>query len=241
MLPSHSSPHLTEALVRAGQHWQTRQPLETEVGGPPSTYSIALSREVGARGTTIAQAVGERLNWTVYDQELLERIAREMKLRTSLLESMDERRVHWLQECVEAFTSAPGVSTGAYVRHLIETLLSLGTHGSCIIVGRGAPHVLPSDTTLRVRLVAPLEERIKVMSEELGVSQQEAARQVASLERERLQFIKEHFHKDPTDPLNYDLVLNSGRFSVGECAELIIEALHRLQKHDRHRGEKKTG
>ena len=35
--------------------------------------------------------------------------------------------------------------------------------------------------------------------------------------------------KDPTDPAGYDLILNSGRFTVDECADLIIEGLRRLQ------------
>lgn len=35
--------------------------------------------------------------------------------------------------------------------------------------------------------------------------------------------------EDPADPRNYDLLLNTSRFTIGECAELIIEALRRLQ------------
>jgi cytidylate kinase len=173
--------------------------------------------------------VGARLGWTVYDHELLEQIAQEMKLRTSLLESVDEKRVSWLQEWVEAFASVPSVSGSAYVRHLTETLFSLATHGECVIVGRGAAQILPVETTLRVRLVAPVEWRIEAMSRKLAISKEEAARQVEKIDRERIGFINDHFRKDATDPRQYDLVLNSSRFSVGECAALIIEALHRVQ------------
>jgi cytidylate kinase len=165
----------------------------------------------------------------VYDHELLERIAEEMNLRTSLIESVDERRVSWLQECAEAFTSVPSVTGSAYVRHLIQTLLSLAAHGECVIVGRGAAQILPVETTLRVRLVAPVVWRIVAMSEKLGISKEEAAHQVERIDRERILFVKDHFHKDATDPRQYDLVLNVSRFSVGQCADLIVEALHCLQ------------
>ena len=229
------SERLIEALAKVMQHWQSRRKAEgrqVDDSGPSSrAFTIALSRESGARGTSTAREVGARLGWAVYDHELLERIAQEMKLRTSLLESVDEKRVSWLQECVEALASVPSVSGSAYVRHLTETLLSLAAHGECVIVGRGAAQVLPAETTLRVRLVAPMEWRLRAMSQKLGVSREEAACQVERIDRERVDFVRDHFHKEATDPRQYDLVLNSSRFTVGECADLIVEALHRLQAH----------
>src|SRR5262249_43319546 len=101
--------------------------------------------------------------------------------------------------------------------------------GNCVIVGRGAPHLLPPETTLRVRLVGDLPDRIAALGKDLGVSPEEAARQAEKLDRERDAFVRRHFHKDPAGPQHYDLLLNSSRFSVAECAELIIEALRRLQ------------
>jgi cytidylate kinase len=87
------------------------------------------------------------------------------------------------------------------------------------------------ETTLRVRLVAPVAWRIEVMSQKLGISKEEAAPKVQMIDRERVRFVTDHFHKQATDPSQYDLVLNSSRFSVGQCADLIVEALHRLQAH----------
>jgi cytidylate kinase len=223
---------MIEAAEKVLQQWETRRKLEAEgkrTGPTSGPFTIALSRESGARGTSTAREVGARLGWTVYDHELLERIAQEMKLRTSLLASVDEKRVSWLQECMCAFSSVPSVSRSAYVHHLIETLLSLATHGECVVVGRGAVQILPMETTLRVRLVAPLEWRIAAMGKKLGISKEDAARQVETIDRDRVCFVWDHFRKDPTDPRQYDLVLNSSRFSVGQCADLIVEALRRRQ------------
>jgi cytidylate kinase len=82
---------------------------------------------------------------------------------------------------------------------------------------------------LRVRLVADRDDRIGVMSQRLGIPRPEAARYVEKKERERDLFVQHHFHKDAADPRLYDLVLNSTRFSVAECADIIVEALRRLQ------------
>lgn len=228
------SERLMQALTAMLRHWETRrkaEPRQPGSSGLSCAFSIAISRESGARGTSTAREVGTRLGWAVYDHELLERIAQEMKLRTSLLESVDEKKVSWLQECVEAFASVPSVNSSAYVRHLTETLFSLATHGECVIVGRGAAQILPVETTLRVRLVAPVEWRVATISKKLGASKEEATDQVEKTDRERVLFVKDHFRKEATDPRQYDLVLNSSRYSVGECADLIIEGLRRLQAH----------
>jgi cytidylate kinase len=142
---------------------------------------------------------------------------------------VDERLKSWLQESLESFMGIPTISECSYVRHLIETILSLSSHGECIIVGRGATEILPRETTLRVRMVAPLKDRITLTSQESGLTAEEASKQVEKIDRERRQFIKEYFHRDVADPSNFDLVLNTARFSATGCAELIEEALFRLQ------------
>jgi cytidylate kinase len=224
---------LAEALAQAGSY---RQHAEEHAAPAETRFTIALSRETGSGATSVANELGTRLSWPVYDQELLRRIAQEMHLRVPLLASVDERRRHWLQEIIEAFPISAGLSEAGFVRHLVETVTSLGSHGACVIVGRGAAHILPAAHTLRVRLVAALEDRIAYLSRLLNRPREETARHVETTDRERALFIREHFLKDVADPRNYDLVLNTSRFSVAECADLILEALRRLEAHAR-RGE----
>jgi cytidylate kinase len=178
----------------------------------------------------VAHELGRRLGWPVYDHELLEQIAREMGLCVSLVESLDERRQSWMRECLEALSSAPVASEESYVHHLAETILSLGAHGHCIIVGRGAAQILPPETTLRVRLIGSHHDRVEHFMRRFGVSRAEAERRLAEVERERTRFIKEHFLRDPTEPEQYDLLINFSRWSIGECAELIMSALEQLER-----------
>jgi cytidylate kinase len=214
----------SEGLMRAMQHWEGRRQAAGP-GSTPAAFTIAISREVGALGTSVGRAVGRRLGWTVYDHELLELIAHEKHLRLSLLESVDERRTSWIEECMEAFAEIPAVSESAYLRYLTETMLSLAAYGECVIVGRGAAQVLPAASTLRVRLVAPVEERVARVARERGLSPAEAARHAAEAERDHVGFIRSHYLKDPTDPVHYDLVLNTGRLSAEDCAEVIATTL----------------
>jgi cytidylate kinase len=223
---SHIARSLAESIVHANSYRESHQ----KAGGSTATaMTIAVSRQAGAGGTSVAAEVGRRLGWPVYDHALVERIAHEMHLRTRLLESVDEKRMHWLAECAESFTQVPLVSESAYVRHLIHTILSLGTHGACVIVGRGSTHILPPPTTLRVRLVASREDRMANLARELGLPEAEVARRIDAIDHERITFIKDHFLRDPRDAQNFDLVLNSSRFTYPECADLIIEALNRMK------------
>ena len=209
------------------KHWEHRR--QAQAAAPAPAFTVALTREAGALGITVAQEVGRRLQWPVYDQALLEQIAKDLGVRTHLVESVDERRKSWLQEMMEYLLAVPTVSETAYLRHLLETVLSLGAHGECVIVGRGAAFVLPPETTLRVRLVAPLEERVKVLAARLGLSQQEAERQAVQFDRARADFVRQHFRKDPADPLNYDLFVNAARFTPAAAAGCVVEALRGLQ------------
>jgi cytidylate kinase len=196
-------------------------------------FTVAVSREAGTYGAAIAREVGNRLGWPVYDRELLQRIAEDMGIRQTLLESVDERNVGWLRECFSKLFSVPNVNESVYFRRLVETLLSLATHGNCVVVGRGATAALPLATTLRVRVVAPREHRIEAIRREHSISHEEATRRLETTDRERNTFVKSHFEIDPSDAANYDLVVNAARFSTTECADLVIAAVERLRKQAR--------
>jgi cytidylate kinase len=232
-----SSEHIADAMERVRREWQARLKTATVAGVPvsrgPGPFTVAVSREAGSNGALVAARLGERLGWLVYDRMLLDRIAEEMGLRSSLLAGVDEKRVSWLRECMAAFTSTPTASTSAYVRHLVEMVLSLAARGEYVIVGRGAAQILPPATTLRVRLMAPLGERVAVVQSRLGLSEAEAARWVQATERDRVSFVRDNFHKDPSDPHGYDLVLNTARLSAEESAEVIEETLRRFVAHAR--------
>ena len=116
------------------------------------------------------------------------------------------------------------------MHRLSETILSLGAHGRAVIIGRGAAQILPPQTTLRVRLIGPRDERIAHAMQQHSLTHREAAHWVESTDRERRRFVRDHFHRDPSEPGGYDLMLNAFRWSVRGCAEMIIESLRCLER-----------
>ncbi|MFO0959211.1 MAG: cytidylate kinase-like family protein [Isosphaeraceae bacterium] len=192
-------------------------------------FTIALSREAGSGGLLVAREVGRRLNWPVYDHELLEHLAAELRVDVLKLQNVDERPGSRLVECLEAFANAPTVTELTYFRRLLKLVLALGARGDCVIVGRGAGLVLPPATTLRVRVISEREDRIASTARENAISPAEAAKKIDGLDQGRRRFIQAHFHRDPADPLLYDLALNASRLTIGECAQAVIDLLQQLR------------
>jgi cytidylate kinase len=187
--------------------------------------AVAVSRQAGSRGAAVARAAGAALGWPVYDHELLELIAREKGTHAALLESVDERYVGWIEEAARLFSE----QKSGYLSGLRELLLALGKLGHCVVVGRGAPHILPAETTLRVRVVAPHASRVAHVQASKGVPAAEAERWVDRTDRERNRFLSLYFQTKADNPVSYDLVLNSERLSVEGCAAVVVQQARRME------------
>jgi cytidylate kinase len=216
-----------EALLRSDS--APRQGSELRSIGENRPLTVTVSREVGALGTTVGAEVGKQLGWPVYDQDIIDKIADEMGKSTSQVRGLDERHVSWLEECLAGLSTDTPVSPTSYLKHLVATIHGLAVNGRCIIVGRGANYILPSRTTLCVRLVGDLKDRIKAVGQRRSISDREAARWIEQTENDRAGFLRDNFGKDSADPHHYDLVLNTSRLSVEECAESIVHALHLIE------------
>jgi cytidylate kinase len=216
--------HLAAALAGAATYTSPQIEAQKKTG-----YTIALSREEGVPVHQLAHELGQTLGWQVYDHELIQLIAKEMGVDVRLLERIDERNVAWLEEAFNSLMEIPAVSAGGFVTALRKTVDRLARMGHCIIVGRGAPHVLPVETTLRVRLIANRRDRIVAVARCKHISHEAAARHIDEVEEQRDRFIRTHFFIDPRDPQNYDLVLNVSHLTIAASVDLLAAALRSYQ------------
>jgi cytidylate kinase len=196
----------------------------------PAGLTVAVSREAGARGGTIARRVGKKLGWQVYNQETLEYISQEGALRDNLFANLPANAPGWVEERLEQLRADNQISSDAVVNSLVRTVLGVSAPGEAVLLGRGAGCVLPAESTLHVRIVAPLGDRIAYMSQWMRLTMAEAADQVRLRDQNRAQFIQTHFHRQPGDIYQYDLVLNSTLLGEDACVELIAQAARAKQK-----------
>lgn len=194
--------------------------------GPVARFrTICISREAGAGGGTIARLVGTRLNWKVYDHELLEAIATGMEISTDEARTYDELAPGLVQDWLLPLREEHYAPQEAYLDHLAKLVESIGKAGDSILVGRGAGQLLPRNEILNVRIIAPLKSRAKNLSITMGVSQRTARKAAMDRDRRSAKFVKTLHRVEIDDPHLYDLVLDSQSLGLSIASELIIRAV----------------
>ena len=187
--------------------------------------NVAISREAGAGGGAIARLVGTRLDWKVYDHELLEAIAQRMERPTDEVRALDELAPSMMQDWLLPHLEERYAPQEAYLDHLAKLVEAIGRAGDSIVVGRAAGFLLPRNETLSIRVVAPMKARSARMAERLGVSIRTARRAARDLDRRRAHFTRVMHHTDVNDPHNYDFVVDSDSLGLAMTAELIVVSI----------------
>ena len=172
----------------------------------------------------------------MFDQELLEYMAQDGVVRQGVLDNLPPEAAEWAEERLQTLLREQNLSQHPAILSLARVVLALGAQGEAVLVGRGSGFILPRATTLHVRLVAPLDERIAYMSQWLRLPVEEAAEMVRLRNERRTEFLQTHFHRQGGDVHQYDLLLNTSLLGEDVCAELIVLAAQGAGRpHDRRR------
>jgi cytidylate kinase len=185
---------------RQARRWD----LQHRAGEAPQPKPcVAISRQPGAGGAEVGRRAAEALDYGFLDEHVRNAIDR------FVLDFFSHRR----------FTESD------YLRHVTRAIATLGRRGSAVIVGRGAPFILPPEEALRVLLVAPRPARIERYASVKEVSAEQAEHMLARAEEQRGEFLQVQFGVRLDDPSLFDLVVNTARFGFDGSASLIVEAL----------------
>ena len=88
----------------------------------------------------------------------------------------------------------------------------LAARGNVLLVGRGGNRFLRDHpAAFHVRLVAPMEIRLRRVMEHRWLREKQARQLIAQSDAERRSFYENYFGADWTSPLEYHLTANSGR------------------------------
>lgn len=197
-----------------------REGIEGNVQRP----TICISRQYGARGAAMGRMVADRLGFRFYSDELIHDIAEAAHVRQQVVETLDERVQDGITEWVTGLIKRGVFAPSDYLRNLSRVVLTLGRHGKGVIVGRGAHFLLDGKTTLRVRVIAPLEVRVARIAARESLGEAEARAKVLRIDEERVAFNRQHYNADIRDPDHYDLVVNAGTLSVEGAAAQTVAA-----------------
>jgi cytidylate kinase len=196
----------------------------------PKGLTVALSREAGARGATIARKVGELLGWQVFDQEVLDYLMVDETGRTQLVAELPAGAKEWADAHLARLQRDGRVNPDPDTTDLARLVLTVAARGDVVIVGRGAGFLLPAESTLHVRIVAPFEARVGYLAQAMRLTREEAAAEVRARDERRARFLAHAVFRDPADPTRYDVVVNSTRLGVESAAQFIGWALRIKQQ-----------
>lgn len=206
-----------QAIVRAleeppAQARQVRKPV------------ITVSRTIGSGGDYVARSVAERLGIELYGSEIINGIAAEANVSTSLMQTLNEK-LDAVDAWIYSAVFGKHVSRDEYV-HFLSTVIRGLYHTGGVVVGRGGHVILAGRDVLRVRIVGSVEACATRISEQDGTSYAEAKRKVQESSKRRGKFIWDLFHSRYNDPTNFDLVVNTDYFRrLDDVVELILMAI----------------
>jgi len=191
---------------------------------------ITISREPGSGGNILAERLSQQFEFDLFYQEFIHKMAESAHVSVRLLETLDEKGASVLEEWISSIVDKRHLWPDRYLQHLMKIIGTIGKHGRAVIVGRGANFVLPPEKRLSVRVISPLETRIRNVSQAFGVTAAEARSRVLKTESDRKAFIKKYFNEDIQDPLNYDVIINTEDMSIDDAVNAVVGTLGHLSR-----------
>jgi cytidylate kinase len=197
---------------------------------------ITIARQFGSGGSYIAQQVAKRLHYAYIDRQILEQAAKELEIEKCELEDREERVQGFWENMIPGFAlGAPYVLYPIPLRWVTDEqvfktqgrlITELAVKGSCVVLGRGAFHLLRGKVPLiNIFIHAPLAFRVeRVMNIYAIPNKAEALQIIHRSDRNRRKYIRAFTGCDWLDTRNYHLAIDTGKISF-EAAEEMIACL----------------
>ena len=202
---------------------------------------VAIGRELGAGGHAVGEAVASALSVELLDNQIVDLVAQRLGAPEAYVAERDEHVESFAERLLRGITAAypesqagrsiPDWSEGHLVQLTGSIIKERAANESLVVIGRGAPVLLKDRAdVVRVFVTAPVETRVARVAERLGISRDEALKELRKSDQHRAAYYKEHYGvADWRDARHYDLVVDTGRFGIDGAARLVIEAVSQLR------------
>jgi cytidylate kinase len=193
---------------------------------------ITISREYGCPAKEVAAFIERKLNsglepksssrkWTVISKEIMEQAAKELNVEPARIERIfHETKRSTIDEILNALSEKYYKSDRKIINTLSSVITDFAKKGHIILIGRngaGITRDLPNG--LHVRLVAPLEWRIKRLLDKGYFMTTEEAK----AHTDEIDYMRSIYRKTKTfvEPV-FDIYYNTERFNPEQIADSII-------------------
>lgn len=202
-------------------------------------YTITFARGFGTGGKEIASRVAKDLGIHCYENRILTLASQMSGIDRQLFEEANEK-IHTKKIGFGALLhSLPRrnhpeperklfVSDDQLFEYEKKIILELSQTESSVIVGKCADWILKDNPrTLCIYIEAPREFCRPRIMEKMGVTAETADMSISETDKYRAEYYKYYTGGNYwTNPVNYDLTLNTQRLGIDLCVDIIEYALH---------------
>ncbi len=197
---------------------------------------VTISRELGSRGTRIAEAVGHELGSTCIDKEVLAEMAQQAGVEVEVIVEAEEKLMSRAgvvsQEMRSLFSADPSrldrpMNQATYLDRMSNAIRALSERGNVVFIGRGSQLILEDHpTALHVHLYATPKLRASRIQRRRGMAEIDTAKRIIGLaDEQRRNWYQRFFASaDWKNSRHYHLMLDTGRIPEATAVALIVHA-----------------
>lgn len=199
---------------------------------------ITIGRQFGSNGRNIGKLIAEKLGVQCYDKELLQIAAKKSGVCEELLQNLDEKpnKSFLYSVVMDPYAFAYNFNNNNYTTNInqqafqatFDTIKDLAERESCVIVGRCSDYILRErDDVLNVFIYAPLEARIKTVSERYpALTENKIKDQITKEDKARASYYNYYSSKKWGKMESYHLSIDSSILTIDKAADMIIEVFN---------------
>lgn len=184
---------------------------------------ITISREFGSGGRTIGKKVAEELGIPCYDNEIIQKIAKESGFDEQYIKEAGEYASGGFFSTLA--NRAFGPTNGDYLWEMqYKIITQLAQQGPCVIVGRCADYIL-RDTAdcLKVFIHADMNFRAERIVKVYGEREVSAEHRLKEKDKRRAAYHRFYTEMKWGHAQNYHITLDSGILGIDKCVKIIKE------------------
>lgn len=208
---------------------------------------ITIGRQYGSGGREIGKKLAASLNIPCYDNELLDRAAKDSGICQELFQNQDEKPTNSFLYSLVMDTYSMGYASPAlstmpinYKVFLAQfnTIKKIAEEGPCVMIGRCADYALEENPNrISLFIYGDLNKRIRRIADIYDLTDAKAKDMIQKKDKQRASYYNYYTNKRWGEIGSYDLCVNSSMLGIDGTADLICRF---VEKCEAERSNKKT-
>ena len=203
---------------------------------------VTIRGPLGSGAPEVGRQIANRLQADYVDREIIAEVAARLHRKEQEVIAKEMPPSSLLGRIAEALTHSYAFGDGMagaylpvwqiplddtrYLQALESVVRELARSQPLVILGRGSHFILKDyPGTLHILAVAPLKVRVERVMQDLKLNREAAKLEITRFDNGVREFSKRYFKAEMEDPVYYDMVINTERFSFQAAASIVVNAL----------------